>query len=72
MPTTEQSEEEQKYARDISNELKDLVGGNVYCPRCNDPSDREQPLYQMSDWPETWFCPHCDLRVNLVVDLMEK
>lgn len=42
-----------------------IVKAEILCPRC--PAYDTQPLMPVGDHPETLFCPHCMLDLDLRV-----
>lgn len=63
-------EKELEIAQQLGKQVWD--GLPLYCPRCQifaGPKDGVQPLASFGDNREVLFCPHCDLTVQLIVDI---
>ena len=41
------------------------MNNSILCPRCSLAYWEDQPLARLGDYPETLFCPHCNLEVNV-------
>lgn len=41
--------------------------GKLNCPNCGQWGDPQQPLMAVGDYPDEFFCPHCDTTIRLVV-----
>lgn len=51
------------------NERKEILP--LYCPICSKEPDEIQPLSSVGDNREELFCPHCDLRLKIIIFLDE-
>lgn len=59
-----------KYARCIGKQIQNLQ--QIFCPRClEQESVEEKRFYQnlcaVGDFEEELFCPHCELRIKVIV-----
>ena len=50
---------------DLIIEAFSIQGDKLLCPVCSaEESGPDQPMCAYGDYPETLFCPHCDLTIT--------
>lgn len=56
--------QKEEYARIIGESIR-----NIACPRCNSDKDEDgQFMSPTGDFPNNWFCPHCELEFDICIE----
>jgi len=54
--------EQEKYIEGLTKQI-----GKLNCPNCGQWGDPQQPLMAMGDYPNEFFCPHCDILCEITI-----